>query len=52
MSVLQFFGYLSGIFAMLSVGEFDIVLLSYPLYIFLANGSVVVAIALGKRKLD
>ncbi|MFZ2025122.1 MAG: hypothetical protein WAV51_02495 [Microgenomates group bacterium] len=41
---------IGGIFSMFSVGKFDIVLLSYPFYIFLANATVVLAIALGKRK--
>lgn len=41
---------IGGIFGMLAVGKLDIILLSYPLYIFLANVSVVGAIILGKRK--
>jgi len=41
---------IGGLFSMFSVGKFDIVLLSYPFYIFLANASVVLAIVLGKRK--
>ena len=42
---------IAGVFAMLAVGSFNIVLLSYPFYIFLANAAVVTAIELGKRKL-
>jgi len=42
---------IAGIFAMFAVGSFNIILLSYPFYIFLANGAVVTAIELGKRKL-
>lgn len=41
---------LSGFFAILSVGSFNIVLLSYPIYIFLINLIIVSAILLGKRK--
>jgi len=41
---------ISGIFAALSVGEWSFILLVYPLYIFLANFSVVVAILLGKAR--
>ena len=39
----------AGILGMLSVGTFNLVLLSYPFYIFLANFAVVVAILLGRR---
>ena len=42
--------FISGIFAALSVGEWSFILLVYPLYIFLANFSVVIAITLGKRR--
>jgi len=42
--------FISGIFAALSVGEWSFILLVYPLYIFLANLSVVVAILLGKKR--
>jgi len=42
--------FISGIFAALSVGEWSFILLIYPLYIFLANLSVVVAILLGKAR--
>ena len=40
---------LGGFFAMLAVGQWNIILLSYPLFIFLADASVVTAILLGKR---
>lgn len=42
--------FISGIFAALSVGEWSFILLVYPLYIFLANFAVVVAILLGKNR--
>jgi hypothetical protein len=35
-------GSLGGFFALLSVGSFNIILLSYPFYLMLANASVVV----------
>ena len=41
---------IAGIFAMISVGSLNIILLSYPLYIFLANGAVVAAMWLGKKQ--
>lgn len=41
---------LSGIFAMLAVGKFDIILLSYPAYTVVANLCVVGAIVLGTRR--
>ena len=41
---------ISGIFAMLAVGKFDIILLSYPLYIVISNLSVVLAIRAGNYK--
>lgn len=41
---------ITGIFGALSVGEWNFILLVYPLYIFLANLAVVMAILLGKRK--
>lgn len=40
---------LAGIFGTLSVGKFDLILLAYPFYIFLANFAVAVAILLGKN---
>jgi hypothetical protein len=40
---------ISGLLAAISVGEWNIILLIYPLYIFLANLSVFIAIILGKR---
>jgi hypothetical protein len=39
----------AGIFAALAVGSWNFLLLAYPLYIFLANFSVVLAIFLGNR---
>lgn len=39
----------AGLFALLSVGRLDAALLAYPLYIFLINGAVVVAIVLGTK---
>lgn len=39
----------AGLFAVLSVGKLDVSLLAYPLYIFLINGAVFVAILLGRR---
>lgn len=44
------FSSIAGLFAMLAVGSLDIVLLSYPFYLFIACGAVPIAIALGKRK--
>ena len=41
----------AGIFSMLAVGSFNVILLSYPLYIFLANAAVVMTIEFGKRRL-
>lgn len=41
---------IAGILAMLSVGSFDVVLLSWPLYITLANFSVAAAILLGRSR--
>ena len=45
-----FFAFISGIFGALSVGEWNFILLVYPLYIFLANFIVFIAIILGKKK--
>ena len=42
---------ISGIFSMLSVGKLDLILLSYPFYICIANLAVVLAINLGKSHL-
>lgn len=39
----------AGFFAVLSVGRWEVSLLLYPLYIFLVNSAVVVAILLGKQ---
>lgn len=41
----------AGFFSMLAVGSFNIVLLSYPFYLFVACGAIPIAIALGKRRL-
>jgi hypothetical protein len=41
----------SGVFGALAVGSFDPVLLAYPLYIVIANYSIVTALLLGRRKL-
>jgi hypothetical protein len=41
---------IAGLLGMISVGKFDIILLSYPFYIFLANFVVAIAILLGRRK--
>lgn len=41
---------LAGLLSAISVGEFNFILLIYPIYICLANWSVVVAMLLGKRK--
>jgi len=46
------FSSIAGFFAMLAVDSFNIVLLSYPFYLFVACGSVLIAIELGKRKLN
>lgn len=40
----------AAILAMFSVGSFNLILLTYPFYIFLANFSVAVAILLGRAK--
>lgn len=42
-------GSLAGLAATFSVGSFNIPVLAYPIYIFLANASAVLAIILGKR---
>jgi hypothetical protein len=39
-----------GFLSLLSVGHFNIILLSYPFYLTLANASVVIAIQMGQRK--
>lgn len=41
---------ISGFLAIFSIGSFDWVLLSYPIYIALANLSVVIAILMGRRR--
>ena len=39
-----------GLFAALAVGNFNIILLSYPVYIIFSNAAVVVAIQMGLRR--
>jgi len=41
---------IAGMLATFAVGNLNIVLLSYPFYVFLANAAVVVAILMGRRK--
>ena len=41
---------IAGLLAAMSIGEWNFILLVYPLYIFLANSLVVTAILLGKRR--
>lgn len=43
------FASLGGVFAALAVGKWSFILLAYPVYIFLANFAVIVAIFLGKK---
>jgi hypothetical protein len=40
---------IAGVFAAIAVGSIDFILLSYPIYIFLINFAVVLAIILGRR---
>lgn len=40
---------IAGILSMISVGSFNIILLSYPFYIFAANGAIALAMILGKK---
>jgi hypothetical protein len=40
----------SGIFGALAVGLFDPILLTYPVYIIIANFSIVLALLLGKKR--
>lgn len=42
---------ISGFLAMIAVGSFNIALLSYPFYIFAANGGTALAMILGRKKL-
>lgn len=46
--VLSFIG---GFLTILSVGKLDVILLSYPFFIFTMNGIVALAILLGRRRL-
>lgn len=41
---------IAGILSTLSVGSFNLILLSYPLYIIVINFAVIIAMELGKRK--
>ncbi len=43
---------LSGFFATLAVGSFNLVLLSYPVYIWIINWVVVAAMVIGSKKLS
>jgi hypothetical protein len=43
---------ISNLFGLLAVGSLNITLLSYPAYLLLANGAVVIAIYAGRRKLS
>ena len=40
----------AGILGMLAVGQWNIVLLSYPVYIFLANGATATAVLFGEKR--
>lgn len=40
---------IAGVLATIAVGKFDIILLSYPIYIFLANAAIAAAILVGKK---
>lgn len=41
---------LAGLFGMLAVGTWNVILLSYPLYIFVANAAIPVAMILGRKR--
>lgn len=41
---------IGGLLSLISVGSFDIILLSYPFYIMIANAAVMVALVLGKKR--
>ncbi len=41
----------SALFSLLAVGKVDVVLMSYPLYILLADGAIAATIILGKRNI-
>jgi hypothetical protein len=40
----------AGVLSMISVGTLNIILLSYPFYIFAANGAIALAMVLGSKK--
>ncbi|HSW88231.1 MAG TPA: hypothetical protein VLG12_03655 [Candidatus Saccharimonadales bacterium] len=42
---------IAGVLTMISVGKLNLILLSYPFYIFVANGAVVVAMVFGKKRM-
>lgn len=42
------FSFIAACFALLSVGHFDLILMAYPLYLFVLNGAIVAAILLGR----
>ncbi len=42
---------LAGLLAMIAVGSLNIILLAYPLYLFIANGAEIMVIILGSRRL-
>jgi hypothetical protein len=41
---------IGGVFALISVGSFNVILLSYPIYLIFANLAVLMAIQMGMRK--
>lgn len=41
---------IGGILTIFSVGKFDVILLSYPIFIFLMNGIIALAMILGRQK--
>jgi hypothetical protein len=48
--VAWWFYAIAGLLAAVAVGRFNVILLSYPIYIFLANFTVVIAISLGNKR--
>jgi len=48
--ILWILSSIAGIFAMLAVGKWDIVLLSYPFFIFVADAAIVAAMILGRTR--
>lgn len=43
--------FIASVCAVVSVGQFDLVLLAYPLYLFTLYGAIVIAMMLGSRRL-